>query len=125
MNAWGAPQRIVLAHPSDQRADVVGNRWPSRSPAADLPRPEQPDALAMPRDDSVRLDNDECRSPIRPDATQPCPQKPIRRGQRRPLHRAVENTELVTERDDLKLKGCTAAERQQEGREEGRDYAAG
>jgi hypothetical protein len=31
----------------------------------------------------------------------------------------VEHTELVTEREDLKLKGRTAAERQQERREEG------
>jgi hypothetical protein len=31
----------------------------------------------------------------------------------------MEDTELVTKREDLKLKGRTAAERQHKGREEG------
>jgi hypothetical protein len=37
----------------------------------------------------------------------------------------MEDTELVTQRKDLKLKGRTAAARQREGREEGGKHATG
>jgi hypothetical protein len=42
----------------------------------------------------------------------PNPEKPIRRGELGPLHRTMEDAELVTKGEDLKLKGRAAAERQ-------------
>jgi hypothetical protein len=68
------------------------------------------EALAMPRDDGGRLDDDECGSPNGPDAIEPDPEDPIRRGQVGSLHRTLEDTELVSKREDLELKGRTAAE---------------
>ena len=64
----------------------------------------------MPRDDGGRLDDEECGSPIAPDATEPDPEEPIRRGQVGSLHRTLEDTELVSKREDLELKGGAAAE---------------
>jgi hypothetical protein len=60
VNARRAPERILSPHLSDQLAHVPWNRWPSTPSAAHLPRPKQPKALAMPRDDGVWLDDDEC-----------------------------------------------------------------
>ncbi len=56
MNAGCAPERILAAHASDQRADVVRNGWSSGPAVAALPGPEQTEGLAMPGDDGVRFD---------------------------------------------------------------------
>ena len=61
----------------------------------------------------------------RPETTEPCPEEPIGGGQLRSLHRALQDTQLVTERQDLKLQGRAATERQQQGREEGGEHATG
>jgi hypothetical protein len=116
-----SPERIVAAHLANQLADVF---WNSRSPGLatpDLPGPEQPEALAVPGDHRLRLNDDEGGAPIGPNPGQPCPEKAIGGGQFRPLHRALEDGELVTQGEDLQLKGCTATEDGQHGREQGRE----
>jgi hypothetical protein len=50
--------------------------------------------------------------------SEPCPEEPIRGGQLGSLYRPMEDAELVTKRQDLKLKGRAAAERPRKGREE-------
>ena len=67
MNAWRAPQRILVRHRPNQIADLGGDR---RSPgvSATPPSPEQADALAMPGDDGRRLHDDECPAPLLPAA---------------------------------------------------------
>jgi hypothetical protein len=42
-----------------------------------LPGPEQPEALAVPGNDGLRLDDDQGRSPIDPDLAQPRPKESI------------------------------------------------
>jgi len=64
----------------------------------------------MPGDDGVRSNDGECGSPIGPDATEPDPEEPISGGQLGPLHGTLPDTELVTKRQDLELKGRAAAE---------------
>jgi hypothetical protein len=59
MDTWRAPQRVLSVQSSNKLAYLRWNRWPSTLPAPTLPRPEQPKALAMPRDDGGRLDDDE------------------------------------------------------------------
>jgi hypothetical protein len=108
LDTWRAPQRVLSVQPSDQFAHVVWNRWPSRPPASPLPLPKQPKARAMPRDDGGRLGDDEGGSPFGPGATKPPPEEPIRRGQLGSLHRTLEDTELVTQREHLELKGRAA-----------------
>jgi hypothetical protein len=53
------PQRVLSVHSSNQLAYLLWNGWPSTWPAATVPRPKQPNALAMPRDDGGRLDDEE------------------------------------------------------------------
>ena len=59
MDTWRAPQWVLSVQSSNQLAYLLWNRWPSTLPAATLECPEQPKALAMPRDDGGRLDDDE------------------------------------------------------------------
>ena len=73
VNPRCAPERVVAAHRTNQRSDI---RRDSRSPqpsSANLPGPEEAEALAMPTDHRRRLDNDGTRLPIRPDRRQPGP----------------------------------------------------
>src|SRR5215813_10684486 len=79
MDARRAPQRILSAHPSDQCADVVWYGWPSGSAVMAFPRPEQPEGLAMPRDECVRLADDQRRSTVGPETTEPYPGSKNRR----------------------------------------------
>ena len=53
-----------------------------------------------------------------PDFGQPAPEESINDSQLRLLHRAMQDSELVTENEDLKLECRAAAERSQQGREQ-------
>ena len=121
----GAPHSGFLStHSSNQLTDVMRNGWASWPAVLALPRPKQPEGFAMPRDDGIRLDDDQRRSPVGPDATEPCPEESIGRGQPRSLHRALQDAHLVTECQDLKLQGRATAERQHERRADGEEHAA-
>ena len=111
VNAWRAPEWILAAYLADQIPKVLGNRRPSGLAVTDLPGPEQTEALPMPGNHSLRLDDDERGAPIGPNLGQPCPEKPISGGQFRPLHRALKDAELVAQGEDLDLEGCSATER--------------
>src|SRR5262249_5467442 len=72
VDTWCAPQRVLSTHWSNQLTDVVRNGWASWPAVMALPRPEQPEDVAMPRDDGVRLDDDERR---RKNARKPRPRR--------------------------------------------------
>jgi len=76
----------------------------------DIGETSESKALPMPRDDSGWLEDDECRSPIGPDVTEPGPEEPIRPGQLGSLHRTLKHTNLMTKRENLELQGRAAAE---------------
>jgi hypothetical protein len=63
-------------------------------------------------------DDDEGGTPVDSDLRQPNPEESIRGGQFRPLHRAMYNTELVAESEDLKLECDAATEGRQKGSKE-------
>lgn len=116
MNPRCAPERVVAAHRTNQGSDV---RWDCRSPQlspSNLARPEQAEALAMPTDHRRRLHDCGTRLPISPDRRQPGPQEPISGRQLRPLHRPLQNTELVTKSQNLQLKRLKMAKESQESR---------
>ena len=116
VNPRCAPERVVAAHRTNQRSDIRRDCWSPRPPPPNLPSPEQAEALAMPTDHRRRLHNDGARLPIRPDRRQPGPQESINGRQLRPLHRALQNTELMTKGQNLKLKRRTTAKESQESR---------
>ena len=116
VNPRCAPERVVAAHRTNQGSDVRRDRRSARLSPLNFPCPEQPEALAMPTDHRRRLDNDGTRLPIRPDRRQPGPQESIRSRQLRTLHRTLQNTELMTKGQNLKLKRRSLAKESQESR---------
>ena len=64
MNAWRAPARVVAAHHPNQIPDLLRHSGPTGLAAPDLPRPEQAEALAVPSDDGLRLDDHQHGFPL-------------------------------------------------------------
>jgi hypothetical protein len=56
MNAWGAPQWVLLAHPLDKFAQLMANSAPPW-PTARFAAPVGPKPCAMPAQDRVRLND--------------------------------------------------------------------
>ena len=65
MNARSAPARVGEAHLTDQIANFCRYRRAAIGTPT-LPPPIKLKSLAMPRDDGLRLDNEQRRSPIVP-----------------------------------------------------------
>ena len=116
VNPRCTPKRVVAAHRTNQRSDIRRDRRSPQPSSANLPGPEQAEALAMPTDHRHRRHYDGTRLLIRPSRRQPSPQESISGRQLRPLHRALQHTELVTEGQNLKLKRRTMAKESQESR---------
>ena len=57
---------------------------------------EEPEALAVPSDDGLGLDDDQTRPPVHPAPGQPDPEKPITEPKPQTPHRALEDAELMT-----------------------------
>ena len=66
MNTRRTPARVVAAHHSNQVANLFGHSWPTRLSTADLPPPEQTEALAVPRDNRLGLHNHQHGFPVGP-----------------------------------------------------------
>src|SRR5215472_19126872 len=116
MDVGRAPQRVVAAHLPDQIADLAGDRRSAWFAAAHFPGPEEPKALAMPRDDGLRPDDGQRRAPVWPNVRQDDPQTTIGRRQARPWDGAFQDVELVAEGDVLQFQCDAGAERQTEKR---------
>src|SRR2546422_7061954 len=77
MNPRRAPTRVCVGHRTNEQTDVGGHgRSADAAPA--LPAPPQPEALSVPGDDGLRLDDDERRSPSDPDTGEPHPEPTVR-----------------------------------------------
>ena len=96
-------QIVALAH-------FLRHAWSPKFPASNLPGPEQAKSLAVPAEYGGGFHDEDSGLPILPDRTEPCPQESIRGHELGPLHRALKNTDLMTKRDDLKLKRCATLE---------------
>jgi len=80
VNARCTSLRILAAQLPDQVADFLRDCWSAGVPAARLPCPEQPKALAVPCNNGLRLDDRQRWSPVIPRSGQPHPKKIGRRG---------------------------------------------
>jgi hypothetical protein len=124
VDARSAPERVLAAHRANQITDLLRHCGPSQFSPPNLPRPKETEALPVPADDGGGLDEEETGPPIAPHGAEPSPQKSIGRSQFRPLHRALQNAELVAERQDFQLQGGMAPEGGGEEREERREDRA-
>ena len=94
-------------------AKLLRNGRPPGLAAVSFSCPEDREPLAMPGEDSVRLDDAEGGAPFRPSSAKPSPQEPVERGQFRLLHRALQDAKLMAESEDLKLECGAAAKRRE------------
>lgn len=95
--SWRAPERVLSVFPSDQLADIFRYRWPSWLAAPDLPGSKTEGSLFGARRSASQ--------------SKPLTVRPRRTGRTRQLRsllrRALQDADLVTESEDLKLK-CQA-----------------
>ncbi len=109
MNARRTPEWILAAHRTNPVTDLLRHRWSSRLSRSNLPSPEQAKALPVPADHRRGLDEEDTGPPAVPQGAQPSPRESIHRSELGPLHRALQNTELVAERQDFQLQRRTTA----------------
>ena len=103
MDARRAPERVRLRHGANQGADRERHRGPTGTAAA-LPSPEATETPAVPRDDRLRLDDDERRSPTGPRAGQADPEPPVRLYETHsPRPCSLQHLQLMSQGEHLKL----------------------
>ena len=96
MNPRGTPERIRRGQLPDQRAHV------RRCAVSAFPGPEQAKTVAMPRDDRLRFDDMNGRTPAAPCMREPCPKDSIGgREAKTRAPRSIDDGQLVSERDDF------------------------
>ena len=71
VKARRAPARILFAHATNEIPDIMRDRRASGLASPNLPCPEEAKCIAVPANDCFGLDNDQRRTPVRPDAGQP------------------------------------------------------
>src|SRR5262249_2751186 len=120
VNPRSPPERILAAHGANQLAHLFRHGRPPRLTVSDLPGPEQAKAFPMPADDGRGFDDKDAGLPVAPDGAQPSPQESIRRSQFRSLDGALQNAELMAEREDLQLQRRPAPEGSENGGQESR-----
>jgi hypothetical protein len=111
VNAGSSPARVGEAHFPDQ----IPNFWRYTRPSfkmATLPIPIQSKPLAMPGDDSLRLDQEQCRAPIVPQSRKPDPQDTVSptETQPTPTARTLPDQKLMPECKNLCLQNSVSSE---------------
>lgn len=111
VNAGSSPARVGEAHFPDQ----IPNFWRytrSSFRMATLPIPIQSKPLAMPGDDSLRLDKEQCRAPIVPPSRKLDPQDTVSptATQPTPTARTLQDQKLMPECKNLCLQNSASSE---------------
>jgi hypothetical protein len=111
VNAGSSPARVGEAHFPDQ----IPNFWRytrSSFRMATLPIPIQSKPLAMPCDDSLRVDKEQCRAPIVPQSRKPDPQDTVSptETQPTPTARTLQDQKLMPECKNLCLQNSASSE---------------
>src|SRR5207245_9147242 len=104
------PARVGEAHFPDQ----IPNFWRytrSSFKMATLPIPIQSKPLAMPGDDTLRLDKEQCRAPIVPQSRKPDPQDTVSttETQPTPTDRTSQDQKLMPECKNLCVQNSTSS----------------
>ena len=104
MNAGSTPARIGEAHLTDQIPYFRTYGWATFATAT-LPPPIQSKSHAMPRDDGLRLDDEQGRPPIAPQSREPDPQDSVSVTEAQPptMARTLQDQKLMPESENLCL----------------------
>ncbi len=114
VDARRTPRRVLGGHPANEDSDL-GCCARSSSAGPRLPAPVPPEALAMPADDGLGLDDGERLLPSRPAAAQDNPEDAIGRAETRPRLLPLEDSELLSEREVLQDQVGPSGEEREEG----------
>jgi len=109
VDARRTPKRIVAAHLANQFPCFLADRRSSRLAAAHLPGPEHPKPFAVLGNHRLRFHDHQGRPPAGPVPRQPGPEKSVRSGRLRSLHRAPQNVELMAKSEHLNLQSGPSA----------------
>jgi hypothetical protein len=109
-------------HLEDELSDFGCDRRSARRLRSALPAPVETEALTVPAEDGLRLDEDESSTPSGPATREPRPQESIRAAKLDSPSRelALEDEELMAEREHLGLECGPAAEQRSERRKSGK-----
>ena len=104
--------------------DQIPNFWRytrSSFKMATLPIPIQSKPLAMPGNDSLRLDQEQCRAPIVPQSRKPDPQDTVSPTETQPMAtaRTLQDQKLMPERKNVCLQSSASLETISRGEEYG------
>ena len=110
VDARRTPQPIGQAHLPDQAADFPWYPRPTTTTAR-LPAPIQPEALPMPSDDGLRLDNRHSVQHRGKQAIEPDEEQSFRHGQTRLRgHAPTKRIQLMPKQNDLGFQSCLRLE---------------
>jgi len=109
---WCAPQEIGSAHVANQIPDLPRNAGTTSFSPTTFPLPEELKSFSMPGDDGLRLDEHEALAPLRPEAGENDPQKPMACPNPEPLLiGSLQDNELVVESQDFHLQEGSRSQR--------------
>ena len=111
VNAGSSPTRVGEAYFPDQIPNF--RRYTGSSfKRATLPIPIQSKPLALPGDDSLRLDKEQCRTPIVPQSRKPDPQDTVSATETQPTRtaRTLQDQKLMPECKNLCLQSSASSE---------------
>src|SRR2546425_6183976 len=127
MNARRAPEGIGEVQGADELGDLRIDGRTTGSPASRLPVPERAEALPVPANHGLRLNDMERFAPPCPPLREPQPEDAVEETDPRSLGAAAEQGDLLAQRQVLKNDAGAGlqrgAERAQQSEDEGHCYA--
>jgi len=123
VNPRRAPEGVGARHPPDQRSDLRGDGRAALTISPALPGPIPREPGAMPPDNGLGLDQGEGFSPAAPHSAQKDPEQPVGDSQAWTRRGALEDSELVTQREVLEHQGAAGPEHEEESVEREGEHA--
>jgi hypothetical protein len=114
-----SPKHVHPTHGLDQIASFLRDTGSSSPAMTNLPSPGPTESLTVPGDCRFWFNNDESRTPARPQLGEPHPQAPIRATENKPLCvlSSLKHDELMAKGDDLGLNCGLSAKAPEEATE--------
>ena len=123
VNPRRAPQGVGRGHPSDERADLRGDGRAAGPVPAALPGPEELEAGPLPPDHGRGLDDGDGIRPAAPQAGQQDPEQAVGGPQAWTRRGALEDGQLVPQREVLEHQGALGPDPAEEAGEDEGDHA--
>lgn len=101
MEPRGSPKQMGSTHASDQFPHLRRDVGATETLA--LPGPVTPEALTMPFQNGLGVDDHDCRFPVRPEPRQDDPEPSVRKSQLGSRNLSFENAQLMAESENLKM----------------------